>query len=298
MNRTTLYTTIYPAVIPFLKSWYESVINQSDTDFDLCIALDSLTPENVYNAVQKEFKANWYMAAIGQSPSTIRINALRRISENYDIIVLVDSDDLLLPCRVERSKKFLEAHDLSGCALELIDEEEKPLNISAGRKFDYSNDTLHSFLLYRNIFGFSNTAYRSSLLRQLLNNGLNSPLLDWNFATRSASMGARISFDRVPGMLYRQHGKNIARILPPFDRDIVFLSTLLVLEHLRGVLGLLPKDLLEIYEKRHNDVVFFHGRISAAPEVCNAYIEAVNTLSEERYWWSFVANPALEEIWK
>jgi hypothetical protein len=274
------------------------VKNQSDTGFDLCIALDSLIPENVYEAVEEEFRANWYMADTGQSPSTIRINALRRISENYDIIVLVDSDDLLLPRRVERSKEYLETHDMSGCALELIDEEEKPLNVSAGRKFEYSNDTLHSFLLYRNIFGFSNTAYRSALLRRLLNNGFNSPLLDWNFATMSASLGARISFDRVPEMLYRQYGKNIARILPPFDRDIVLLSTLMVIEHLRGVLGSMPKDLREIYEKRYNEVNFFHGRLSAAPEVCNTYIEALNTLTEERYWWSFVANPALEEIWK
>lgn len=297
LKRTALFTTVYPAVLPYLRDWYRSVKEQSDGDFDLCIASDSLTQDEVYSATQEEFQASWYFATAGESPVAIRINALRSISERYDAIVLVDSDDILLPSRVERSKDFIENSDMNACALDLVDEYANPLYTTIGRNFAHKGSELLNFLLYRNVFGFSNMTFRTTLLCQLLKTSSKSPALDWNFATRAAAMGAHISFDTVSGMLYRQHRSNIARILPPFHKDTLIQSTLIVLEHYQDILNMLPSDTRKRIEVRQSDVVLFHKKITMDVEICEAYLEAINEIHEERYWWSFVAHPQLKEIW-
>lgn len=297
MKHTALFTTVYPAVLPYLQDWYRSAKNQSDVDFEFCIASDSLTKEEVFAATLEEFQASWYFAETGESPVTIRINALRSICERYDTIILVDSDDILLPYRVERSKRFIENSDLNACALDLVDENGTPMHTTIGHFFNPARMDLLDFLLYRNIFGFSNMAFRTTLLFQLLKVSPKSPILDWNFATRSAAMGARINFDTVSGMLYRQHRSNLACILPPFHKDVLIQSTFLVLEYYQDILNMLPPDARKRIETRRREAALFYKKISTEAEICETYLEAVNAIYEERYWWSFVAHPELKEIW-
>ena len=37
-NKLGVYTTVYPAVMKYLKQWYSSVQCQTDSDFELWIA--------------------------------------------------------------------------------------------------------------------------------------------------------------------------------------------------------------------------------------------------------------------
>ena len=68
-----------------------------------------------------------------------------------------------------------------------------------------------------NVFGLSNSAFRSDLLRRCLPIPADAVLVDWFLATRAWLMGARMAFDPEVEMDYRQYGGNMARVGPPFD---------------------------------------------------------------------------------
>ena len=52
-----LYTTIYPGVEKFLFDWYQSVLHQTDQDFQLWIGLDNLDVDSVKRAIGVDPKA-------------------------------------------------------------------------------------------------------------------------------------------------------------------------------------------------------------------------------------------------
>ena len=88
-----------------------------------------------------------------------------------------------------------------------------------------------------NVFGFSNSAFRSDLLKRCLPIPRDAVLVDWFLATRAWLLGAKMSFDRVPRMDYRQHSANTARVRFPFSGDQVVSDTALVQRHFELLLA-------------------------------------------------------------
>ena len=159
--RLAVYTTIYPAVQPYLNDWFRSLCEQTDQDFDLWVGLDGLTSASVQHHLGTEVKATWMVASPGATPAEIRDQALTRTAESYSGVVLVDSDDRMHPTRVDAAKRSLETDDLNGCALSFIDGQGAPL----GRNFCLPAHVAPDELFPRqNVFGFSNSAIRSQLL--------------------------------------------------------------------------------------------------------------------------------------
>ena len=291
-----LYTTVYPGVEPYLGDWYRSVRAQSDQDFRLWMGLDAISAETVTDILGTDPKAVWVPARAGDSPAQIRQRALAQIVEAHEAVILVDSDDVLYPSRVARARAALQGSDLAVCALHLIDRK----GLDLGVAFALSPPEGPDGLLPRyNIFGFSNTSFRSALLQQCLPIPSDVVTVDWYLATLAWLRGARLHADNEVGMGYRQHPANTARVLPPFDRLQVTRDTERVLRHYARVreAGLPPSGRLEEVGAAAAEVDTFYREVVLRSSVFDRYLQELNALEPAPYWWSCVAHPALRRLW-
>ncbi len=254
--------------------------------------------EPVQNMLGSDLKANWVVAPSGASPAQIRQLALARIVETCAEVVLVDSDDLLHPSRVAAARADLQANELAGCALCLIDQQGKDLGLTFGLPPHFEPEDVFP---RNNVFGFSNSAFRSEILRRCLPIPADAVLVDWFLATRAWLLGARLAFDDVPRMDYRQHPTNTARVRFPFSRDQVISDTALVRQHFQLLLAEPRRDYMAeracALRSAMEEVEEFHENIVLHPGQLDEYVQALNALHPPPLWWCCVAYPALEHMW-
>ena len=127
MQRIAVYTTIYPGVEVYLPDWYRSVQAQTDQDFQLWIGLDGIEASSVETAIGAHLEAVWVPSEPGNTPARIRQRSLAQIVEDFDAVVLVDSDDILHPTRVAAARATLQTSELAACALRLVDQHRQDL---------------------------------------------------------------------------------------------------------------------------------------------------------------------------
>jgi len=297
IERFVLYTTVYPGVEKYLPAWYESVLAQTDRNFDIWIGIDQLSINDVVKAIGADPSATWVLAAKGDSPARIREKAIQRMVSRYPAVIFADSDDVLEPMRVEAARAALRDYDVVGCAMQVISECGEDQGVIF-RPPDGVN--LATLLLRNNVFGLSNTAYRSEILRKCLPLPATCTLVDWFLITRAWLSKARLYFDFTPRMFYRQYPFNIARILPPFTPNQVRFATEKVLEHysliLHNVPDLQPEQRIK-FEAARNYVEEFRLSMES-PRVMHRYVSALNSRAPKPIWWAYVAHPELEEIWR
>lgn len=296
-KRLAVYTTVYPGVEPYLAVWHESVCNQTDSDFDLFISLDSITPDELRNAIGRDPRAILITQDAGSSPAQIRNTALTVLVDDYETVVLVDSDDVLDPLRVLSARAATQTCDLSGCALRLIDEAGHDLGVTFGPAASTSYDAL---LASHNIFGLSNSAYRAQVLKRCLPIPADCVLIDWLLATRASAAGASLTFDFTPRMAYRRHAKNVTPLLPPFLPEDILQATQLVLAHYRTVLSDGLAEGARYWSRiktAYRRAALFQHTITSDENRLERYVCALNQLDPVYVWWWCVANPKLEEIW-
>lgn len=289
--RLALFTAMYPGIEQWLPDWAASVAAQTDTDFDLCVALDGLTAEEVRNVWNSELDARWYPAPEGASPAAVRNHALLKMVSDYDGVVLVDADDYLLPTRIEAAKRALTEADVSCCALEIVDINAVPV----GKVFDPSPGP--ESLPTVNVYGFGNSVYSSRVLAELLPIHDQCELMDWQLACRARIAGFSMHVDIEPRMLYRQYEANTARVLPPFTGEQVLRGTELVLNHYDLLAESFPEGFSGDFAVAMQNARFFADIVKRDPAVLETYVEALNALNTPHVWWSFVAHPQLEMIW-
>ena len=297
-ERLALYTTVYPGIEKYLSAWYESVLAQTDRNFDIWIGVDGLDVNEVIAALGADPSATWVIAAKGNSPAQIRQKAIERMVKKYPAVVFADSDDVLEPTRVEAARKSLTWSDVSGCAMRIIDEKGYDLGIVLKPP---EGQDIAGLLPRSNVFGLSNTAYRTHILRQCLPIPPECVLVDWFLITRAWALGARLDFDPTCRMAYRQYPLNTARVLPPFTPQYVILTTERILGHyalaLENVPELQPQHRVEL-EAARNLVKAFYESIRDSLGMLDQYVQVLNQLPLHQLWWSCVAHPKLENIWK
>jgi hypothetical protein len=299
MQRIAVYTTVYPGVEKYLPDWYRSVQAQTDQDFQLWIGLDGIESGAIEIVIGAHLEAVWVPSEQNNTPARIRQRSLARIVEDFDAVVLVDSDDILHPTRVAAARAALQTSELAACALRLVDQHKQDL----GTTFTLSGDADPDNILPRNnVFGFSNSAYRSELVRRCLPLPANTALIDWFMATKAWLLGARLAFDPVVRMDYRQHGANTAPIRFPFDADRVILDTKKVREHFHllqasPMENVLPDRWAQV-DQVAEDIQIFFEQVVSQPKNLENYVRNLNTLEPQVVWWWDVAQPALQWMWK
>lgn len=298
-QRIAVYTTIYPGVERFLQDWYRSVKMQTDQDFSLWIGLDTIKIETIEALIGTHLNVTWVTSESGDSPAQIRQRAMSQIVKEFDAVVLVDSDDILHESRVAAAREALKTAELCGCALRLVNQHGQDLELAFGLPLGMKAEKV---LPQHNVFGLSNTTYRSELLQRCLPIPKDVALVDWYLATKAWLMGARLAFDPVVRMDYRQHGSNMARVKYPTKPEQVAGDTELVRHHFQLMLAVDPEGFLPERLRRLKSVAvtieIFYRQIVQKPSRLLHYVESLNTLNPAPLWWSSVAHPALESLWQ
>jgi len=298
-GRLALYTTFYPGAEEYFREWYGSVKIQTDKGFDIWIGVDCMLPESIHRAVGESIEANWVPAVKGDTPARIRRRAMEQIARDcYPAVVFVDSDDLLNPNRIEAARKGLAGCDVYGCAMNLISEDGNDLGMVFRPAGNAGPDQI---LPQYNVMGLSNTAWRTDILRECIHFPADCVLVDWYMVSHAWGLGARLWFDNACLMKYRQHDSNVAQILPPFTMEYIIQATDHVLEHFNLVLNtgssLLPERLSRM-EKASDRFKVFKTSVVDKQHVLKRYVDELNKLPVDFVWWSCVAHPKLETLWK
>lgn len=290
-----LYATCYPGVEKYLSQWRDSVLAQTDSDVTVCIGLEGMSPDWVQDLLGPEITPRFIAPLSGEAPASLRSRALLILAGEFDAVILTDMDDVLLPTRIASAKDMLATSDLCCCAMQVMDGE----RLVDTAIFDPGSQGGEPFR--RNVFGLTNTVWRAHLLRECLPVPPDCVLMDWLLATRAWAADARITYDRVPRMIYRQYANNTARILPPFPPEQILKSCRLVLDHY----NLVAKEASQRYPRMVDSLALAR---QTTDEFCHAlrdnnavlsdYVRALNELPPHHVWWECVAHPALEHIWK
>ena len=154
-----------------------------------------------------------------------------------------------------------------------------------------------------NVFGFSNTAYRTNILKACFPVPQATVMLDWLVVTKALFNGARLYFDSTAQMLYRQYETNTARVLAPYTSEQIHRSSQLLLQHYSYVLECFNKPLnkhqasfLQAIQASQKNVQIFSQTIQNESSLVN-YTQALNQLKTVFLWWECVAHPDLEKLW-
>jgi len=164
-----------------------------------------------------------------------------------------------------------------------------------------SRAALEDVLPRNNVFGLSNSAFRSDVLRRCLPVRADVELVDWYLATRAWLLGAELEFEDIIRMDYRQHGTNMTQVRPPFCQQQIVSDCERVRHHYH-VLRTTPlagarAERLTTIESVASDVEEFYYNIVLNPTMLDHYVEALNKLELVPLWWSSVAHPALQHMW-
>ncbi len=292
-----LYTTIYPGVECFLEAWKQSVLKQSNQNFEIWVGVDGFSLDRAKKLLSGLEVKQFFISKYPNLKAYVRKTVLAEMVRLYDVIVLVDSDDVLEESRVCSASHQLNDYDVIGCAMSLIDEQGHDLGVSFGRK---EAAFQREDIIQYNQFGLSNTAYRSDLLKECLEVSNECELLDWFLITNALFLGARAFFDPVKRMQYRQHPKNFTKVQRPFNSDDIKQASVCVLKHFDFLLQeskVLQTAQRKMIEARKNEVLHFSHLFSDPPHLLKKYVEAFNVLSQDNLWWSCVANVCLEALW-
>jgi hypothetical protein len=269
---------------------------QTDRNCDIWIGLDEIDVSDVITKIGKDLSATWVKGNDG--PVQIRGKAMDSIASDYPAVIFVDSDDLLDPMRVESARKSLEEFDVSGCAMRIIDEDGN----DSGAVFEPPpGEDIEAILTRYNVFGLSNTAYRSQVLRKCLPLPEECVLVDWFLVIRAWVQVARLGFDHICRMAYRQRSSSIALVLPPFTARQVISATEQVLSHYALVMANKPEPLYgrwNALKSARERVEEFYKSIKNSQDILNQYVQRLNQLEPDYMWWTCVAHPKLEDIWK
>lgn len=297
-NRLALYTTVYPGVERYLIDWYNSILLQLDKNFDLWIGVDQLEIDDINRIIGKPVTARWVVGENGHTPAQIRKSAIEQIVILYPGVIFVDSDDMLFPSRVSAAREALSKCDVIGCAMNIINQDGKDLHMKFEAPYPLIVDEI---LPTGNVFGFSNTAYRSDILCRCLNFPPNTVLVDWYISTQAWGQKAVLEFDNTPHMSYRQHPNNIAHIIPPFTEKQIIEATNKVMQHHELTLSdssHFDPSKRSCIEAAQRYVKEFHVNVILDSELLVKYTHLINKLADRYIWWNYVANPALEHIWR
>lgn len=298
MKPTFVYSTVFPGIEPYLEDWYDSILHQSTSDFALCIAQDALGRDAVYSAARRSIDARWILAPKGSTIADVRNAGLGEIARDEGFVVTVDSDDILLPDRVRHAREALADADVVACAIELAAEDGSP----TGDVVTLPKSVQATDILPRcNIFGLSNSAWRTEMLRHCLPVPSEALLVDWYLVTQAWLSGAVLRFDPRVGMLYRQYDRSSAQIRPPFtarqvcrDADKVCRHFELVRAGFRnGQDKIRQGALIDVAD----DVARFRDVICEDADALDDYVRRLNHSDCGNVWWESVAYPELRSLW-
>lgn len=290
--KIAVYTTIYPKALPFLPQFFESLLTQ-DVNFDLWVGLDDVAEIELAQYSVLLPKINFMQKMDQENYIQLRGRTLNQLSQDYDILILVDSDDVITGNRFARAINALEQYDVHVCSMQVVNSEEKEIG-------HFILGDLKEIIIY-NFMGLSNVAIRSSVFKKFICfPPVNCLLLDWFYALQMLEFGVSIFLDPEVGMLYRQYDDNIAKVLPPFSEFSLLKMTELVISQFSTFIEIFGKNNFSIVPMLLNrlcDLNQFKQALNSKRCLFD-YLLAINQHKKIYFWWEMIANKKLEYLWK
>lgn len=196
---------IYPGIERFLNEYFDSLKNQTYTDFEVLLIEDGLSlPKNYFlsNVIINSSKKE-------STSAEIRFYIINFAKENnYDILIFTDCDDYFCNSRVERAISTLENVDFYINKLCLVTEISDLIhgNISLIPPLRISKTEI----LHSNYFGLSNSAIKLNILPNNFYIPSELVAVDWWIFTMLIWNNKQYVYDENVVTYYRQHGNNIA----------------------------------------------------------------------------------------
>ena len=268
-----VFTTIFPSALSYLETFMNSLRNQTNKDFDLFIANDSVVDLEEMLKEYQDF--NIIIYDVKFSISKNREAAIKKITElGYKIVIFADIDDFCEKNRVEVSLRKMKQYDVVVNDVSLFFD----TNIYDDYYFSkrLSNDTEidADFITDKNIFGLSNTAVKVELLKDIV---LNEKLeaVDWYLFAVLLEKGAKSIFTNETRTFYRQYENNLSNI-DKYDKKSVMNCLRVKIMHYGEM-----KLISERYNYLHNKACTLEEGIVHGKIKFNIY----KPINENLFWW-------------
>jgi len=221
MNKVVFLATIYPMDESYVDAFFNSLVNQTVSSFDVIIVNDGFSNLEKY----KHKYANLNIIEIDSCRNIAKnreISIRYAIDKQYDIAVFGDVDDYFEANRVEVSESLLSSNDIVINDLVSFSGEQILNRKVLSSRIKNLSDVSLDFILEKNVFGLSNTAIK---LDGLNSNDIVFPselvAVDWYFFSNLLLLGKRAIFTNETTTYYRQHDSNIIGIGDTSERSIL-----------------------------------------------------------------------------
>ncbi len=212
MNKIAFLTTIYPIDELYITDFFESLIKQTNSNFDVIIVNDRFSNLDKF---KKEYSSLNIieLSAVGSIAKNRELLIKQAIISGYNYAVFGDIDDYFDYRRLEVLESLLKTNDIVINDLTTFNKK----NIIKERMFSARVNNLSiislDFIMDKNIFGLSNTAIK---LQGLISKEISFPskliAVDWYFFSNLLLKNKKAIFTNETLTYYRQHDKNTAGI--------------------------------------------------------------------------------------
>jgi glycosyltransferase involved in cell wall biosynthesis len=208
-KKIAFLTTIFPIKKKYIYEFFDSLKNQTYTNFDLIIVND-----NYKNFAEIKLKYAPYLNIIeikgDETPAKNREKGINYcIDKGYEILIFGDIDDYFGSNRVEKSIEMLKNYDITINDVTLFDDKK---GIYEEKYFSnrIKNNSIidFEFIKDKNIFGFTNTAINLYKVENVVFNK-DMKIVDWYFFKKLLKKGLKAIFINENVTFYRQYENNL-----------------------------------------------------------------------------------------
>jgi len=289
-HNTLVVGVLFPQIIKYYLDYRKSLVNQTDTSFDVLIYCDQLVGNTFVETLDDTLNEIWIINDKYRSPSAIRRYLIEfAIERAYDNIVFSDCDDFYSNNRIEISKRCLESTNIVFNELDLVAEDSTPL--SPGFCNEYFRVIPGSYygidrIKNGNIIGLSNSAINIKKMgfpKVPIPDGIVAT--DWWLFSYLLSNNHPAFFTNRCKSFYRQTGFNVAGSVPVLDGPLLLSRLKLKINHyytLHQVFETTPW-IADYYDQ----YCLLEAELSNR-QFLNKYLKMINRNMKHIYdgWWS------------
>lgn len=292
-SKTVFLTTIFPASEVYLDDFFSSLQTQTYKDFDVLVINDGI--ENLIDYETKYVNLNIIEKKVSKEPSKNReIGINWALKLGYKYIVFGDSDDYFSENRIQRTVESLQSNDIVFNELVVFNKKYRINNFLMNQieKLDRIQETIYQ----GNVFGFSNIAIKSDIIKKKICFDENLIAVDWFFITTLLIQNNyQVKFLADVQTYYRQYNNNTIGLSMQLTEEKLILGIKVKEIHYSAITKYCNKHDLKnhfkIFENKLKQVQNLKEKL-INNSFKNKYIEIINLNFKELFtgWWSETIN--------
>lgn len=303
-STTVFLTTIFPSTEEYLDDFFESLVNQTIKNFDILVVNDGVRNFEVYKKRYKDLNIIEYI--VSDTPSKNREKGIQyALKLGFLHIIFGDSDDYFSKNRVE---KLMELHCQYGFDI-VVNELVVFDNVNYNDYFLTKNikniETFGDRIIHSNIFGFSNTSIKTSLISEkILNFNDSLVAVDWFFITELfLTNNCRVKFSKETKTFYRQHNNNTVGFSLELTEEKLNQGIHVKETHYSALVSFCKKnkfiEFIDIFESKYNEILLLKYFLENKHQRDN-YIQVVNARLSILFtgWWSQIVDLKTYKIYE